>query len=51
MEIDTTREVSPEFPFYYTWYEDGMVKGCVHDAEYGCKECVCKLFCLCRGDK
>jgi hypothetical protein len=48
VEIDTTLETNKDFPFYYTIYERGCVKGCAKNANISCKECVCRSFCICK---
>ena len=51
MEIDTTIKTNKDFPFYWTYYVNGQVKGCAKNADISCNECLLKSMCLCIGDK
>ena len=48
-ELNIHNHATKEFPFYDQLYEKGWIRGCVFDADLGCKECICKSFCLVKG--
>jgi len=46
MEFEITDRVSKEFPMYSQTIEDGWVKGCVYNGDFGCVCCICRSFCI-----
>ena len=46
MEFEITDRVSKEFPMYSQSIEDGWVKGCVYNGDFGCVCCICRSFCI-----
>jgi len=46
-EFDTAQTTSREFPMYATAMAHHWIIWCVHNSDYGCKDCVAKSMCKC----
>jgi hypothetical protein len=50
VKFEVNFNISDYFPFYHTIYDNGYIKGCIKSSAVSCKECVCKTFCLIKGE-
>ena len=50
MTLDTTQITTPEFPFYFTGYDEGLIKSCIKNADLSCQDCIAKSMCLVKDE-